>query len=65
MKYADIKNLSPEEQEQQLREVTEELQQLRFAHAISPIENPMRIRQSKRHIAQIKTAQNAQVLNHN
>lgn len=59
MKYSEIKGLSPEECQGKLDEELTSLQQLKFAHAISPIENPMRIRQSKRNVARLKTAQNA------
>ena len=59
MKYQEIKSLSPEERQAKLVAEIENLQKLRFAHAISPIENPMRIRDSKKLIAQLKTAQNA------
>ncbi len=65
MKYSEITTLSSEEHQEKLQGATESLRQLRFAHAISPIENPMRIRQSKKLIAQLKTAQNAQAPNHN
>ena len=31
------------------------LQKLRFAHAISPLENPLRIRSTRRRVARIQT----------
>lgn len=58
-KYADIRALSPEARQAQLIAEQENLRKLRFAHAISPIENPTRIRSSRRLIAQLKTAQRA------
>lgn len=59
MKYKEIKSLSSEER--RLKLVTEEvnLRKLRFAHAVSPIENPVRIKRSRRLIAQLKTVENA------
>ena len=33
----------------------ENLQKLKFAHSISPIENPMKIKEAKRLIAQMNT----------
>jgi large subunit ribosomal protein L29 len=59
MKYKEIKSLSSEERRSKL--VTEEvnLRKLRFAHAVSPIENPVRIKRSRRLIAQLKTVENA------
>ena len=59
MKYSELKSLSPEESNSKLVAEEENLRKLRFAHAISPIENPMRIRQSRRFIAKLKTAQKA------
>ncbi|MEL7065561.1 MAG: 50S ribosomal protein L29 [Bacteroidota bacterium] len=59
MKYSEINALSPEERQEKLTAELENLRQLRFAHAITPIENPVRIRQSRKHIARLKTAQNA------
>lgn len=59
MTYKEIKSLSSEERRSKL--VTEEvnLRKLRFAHAVSPIENPVRIKRSRRFIAQLKTVENA------
>ena len=59
MKYQEIKSLAPEERQAKLIAEAEDLQKMRFAHAISPIENPMRIQQRRRLIAKLKTAQNA------
>ena len=59
MKYQAIKSLSPEERQAKLAAEVENLKKLRFAHAISPIENPMRIKHGRRLIAKLKTAQNA------
>ena len=58
MQYKEISALSPEERDAQLIIEQETLRELRFAHAISPIENPMRLRHSKRLIAKFKTSQN-------
>jgi len=59
MKYRELKSLSLEERNARLLAEEENLQRLRFAHAISPIENPMRIRHSRRLIAKLKTARKA------
>lgn len=58
MKYAEISSLSVEERKEKIEVEKENLRRLRFAHAISPIENPMKIRNSRRLIARLKTAQN-------
>jgi len=55
MKKNDIKALSVEQLKEQIVAETDRLQKLKFAHAISPVENPMRIRQTRRLIAQLNT----------
>ncbi|WP_266362345.1 50S ribosomal protein L29 [Tellurirhabdus rosea] len=55
MKKNDIKALSVEQLKEQITAETDRLQKLKFAHAISPVENPMRIRQTRRLIAQLNT----------
>ena len=59
MKYKDIDLLSLEECEQKLKEESDHLLKLRFAHSVSAIENPMRIRKTRRSIARLKTAINS------
>ncbi len=55
MKNADIKALSVEEIREKLKLEEENLQKLKFAHAISPVENPMRIRVTRKLVARLKT----------
>ena len=55
MKVNEIRNLSPDEQLQKLHSLKEELFNLRFQHATGQLENPMRLRQVKKSIAQLKT----------
>jgi large subunit ribosomal protein L29 len=55
MKNADIKALSLEEIREKIKLEEENLQKLKFAHAISPIENPMRVRVMRKLIARLKT----------
>jgi len=50
LKDMNIQDLQAKIQEDQLR-----LKKLEFAHAISPLENPMNIRALRRDIARIKT----------
>lgn len=57
MKFRDIRLLSEQACKDRLREEVAYLIKLRFAHAVSPIENPMKIRQTKRIVARLKTAQ--------
>jgi len=55
MKAHEIRNLSHDEQLQQLKSLKEELFNLRFQHATGQLDNPMRLRDVKRSIARIKT----------
>jgi large subunit ribosomal protein L29 len=45
-----------------LTQEQESLTKLKFAHAISPIENPMKVRASRRAIARIQTELRAKQL---
>jgi large subunit ribosomal protein L29 len=47
--------LTLEELRQKLNAEKESLVKLKFAHAISPIENPMKIKETKKLIARIRT----------
>lgn len=55
MKYSEIKNMSLDELTSKVRIESDELSRLKFAHAVSPIENPIRIRNKRRLIAKLKT----------
>jgi large subunit ribosomal protein L29 len=62
MKKEDIKSLSVGELQDKLTQEQEALVKLQFAHAISPVENPMKIRASRRAIARIQTELRAKQL---
>ena len=62
MKNSEIKALSAEELAEKIRTEADSLQKLKFAQAISPIENPMKIRESRRLIAKLKTELRAKEL---
>lgn len=55
MKYADIKTLTDEELSEKIVSEKDSLEKLKFAHAISQIENPMTIRASRKTIARLQT----------
>jgi large subunit ribosomal protein L29 len=55
MKQSDIKNLSIDELKENINNEATKLHKLQFAHAISPIENPMQIRFTRKNIARLKT----------
>ena len=51
----DLRNSSPQELLAKVKDLKEELFNLRFQLATGQLENPMRIKQVKKSIAQIKT----------
>jgi len=55
MKNADIRNLTVEELQNQIKTEQTSGQSLRFAHAISPLENPIRLKQNRKNVARLKT----------
>ncbi len=55
MKQSEIVNLSVAELQEQLVQLTSTYTDLKSAHAISPIENPLQIRGVRRSIARVKT----------
>ncbi len=59
MKKEEIKSLGKDELLKKISEEKENLSRLQLAHSISPIENPMRIREVKRVIARLKTQLNS------
>ncbi|WP_162051635.1 50S ribosomal protein L29 [Pontibacter pamirensis] len=62
MKNSEIKALSSEELNERLNTERANMQNLRFAHAISPLENPMKIREAKRTIARLNTEKRSREL---
>ncbi len=59
MKYAELRDLTMEELRHKASELQEGLFKLRLRQATTQVENPMRIRQLRRDIARIRTAQRA------
>ncbi len=57
-KHSEIKSLTEDELKERIEAERENLQKLRFAHAISPVENPMKIRELRKLIARLKTQLN-------
>jgi large subunit ribosomal protein L29 len=55
MKKEEIKALSAEQLKDQITAEEARLLKLKFAHAVSPIENPMRIREARKLIARLHT----------
>ena len=55
MKHSEIKALTLDELKERLATEKTNSQNLRFAHSISPLENPLKIKESRKNIAKIKT----------
>ncbi|MFH1102731.1 MAG: 50S ribosomal protein L29 [Pseudomonadota bacterium] len=55
MKVSEIRELSREERDRKLRELRESLFNLTFQHEIGQLENPQKLKQTKRDIARIQT----------
>ena len=51
-----LKDLNSNDLEARIQEDEQRLKKLEFAHAISPLENPMSIRALRKDIARLKTA---------
>ena len=59
MTYEDIKQMNNKELHATLREERKQLQKMEFNHAVSPIENPAKIRVGRKTIARLMTEINA------
>ncbi len=55
MKASEIKELTSKEIVEKIQVEKENLVRLRLNNAISPLDNPMKIRESKKTIARLKT----------
>jgi large subunit ribosomal protein L29 len=55
MKAQEIKTLTIEELNDRIAEETAKLDQLKFNHSISPLDNPMSIKATRRTIARLNT----------
>lgn len=59
MKKVDYSGQTVEQLQEQIAIEQDRIQKLKFAHAISPLENPARIKVSRREIARLMTELNA------
>ncbi|HLG02241.1 MAG TPA: 50S ribosomal protein L29 [Bacteroidia bacterium] len=55
MKQEEIKNLTINELRDRLSEEVAQLDKLKLNHSVSPIENPLKIRTTRRTIARLRT----------
>ena len=56
MKQTEIISLSKEDLQDKLAEYQKQLAELKMTHVISPLENPLQIKTTRRAIARLKTA---------
>ncbi len=61
MKTSEIKELTVKELGERLQTEQENYVRLRLNHSVSPLDNPMKIRESRRNIARMKTILRARV----
>lgn len=62
MKNSDIKSLSKDELHERLKTEQDTLTKLKFSHAVSPIENPSKLRIARKLVARLKTELRAKEL---
>lgn len=55
MKYSVIKEMGTKELLERLEEEQKQLVRLKMAHAVSPLENPQRLKMQRKIIARMKT----------
>ena len=55
MKNAEIKGLTVAELNEKIGSERENLRKIKFAHQVSAIENPMKIRDTRKLVARLKT----------
>ena len=63
MKQSEIKELSVAELQEKLGETKKSYTDLKMAHAISPLENPLQIRSLRKSIARVATELTNRALN--
>ncbi|PCJ28887.1 MAG: 50S ribosomal protein L29 [Flavobacteriales bacterium] len=55
MKQVDIKDLSEDDLTEKFAEQKDVLAKMKLSHSVSPLENPMQIKQTRRTVARLKT----------
>ncbi|MEP0986695.1 50S ribosomal protein L29 [Ekhidna sp.] len=63
MKNSELRGLSLDELKNKLAVEKESYAKLKFAHSITPIENPMKIRENRKLVARIQTEIKVKELN--
>lgn len=65
MKQSEIKELTAGEIVERIEVETASLHKLKMVHAVSPLENPMQIRDARRNVARLKSEQARRAINEN
>ena len=55
MKQSEIKELSVEELKEKMVEFKKQHADLKIAHSVTPLENPLQIRKARRNVAKLAT----------
>jgi large subunit ribosomal protein L29 len=63
MKTSEIIELSSKEIAERIQAEAENLLRLKMSHAISPLDNPMKIRESRKNLARMKTVLRSREVN--
>jgi len=62
MKISELKDFSEDQLKVKIAEEKQTLTRLRFAHAVSSVENPMRIKHTRKDIARLHTELQSRIL---
>lgn len=65
MKTSEIKELTTKEVVERMQTEKENLVRLKLNHAVSPLENPLKLKEAKKNIARLKTILRQRELNEN
>jgi large subunit ribosomal protein L29 len=65
MKQSEVKELTTNEIVERIEVETATLQKLKMVHTVSPLENPLQIRDARRNVARLKSEQGRRAINEN
>jgi len=65
MKASEIKELTDKEIQERIQLEKETLTRLNMNHAVSPLDNPMKIKETRKNIARLQTIKRQRELNQN
>lgn len=62
MKNTEIRELSDKDLSSRIAEEKAQMTKLKFGHAVSPLDNPNKLKEAKKHIARLLTEQKRRLL---